>query len=624
MYKKIKVLALLLTFVAINNFIFAQNSKVFIPLNFQKAVEKGTRSYDGKPGASYFQNSSDYNINVDFDPITGVLTGSEFITYHNNSNDTLKYVVVRLYQNYLKNEALRQTEVDKSDLNNGIEISKIVVGEWLVPNEKIREFGTNIVIPVSFKIKPNSVVEIEIDWKVNLPNKTLIRMGRYDSTSYFVAYWYPQISVYDDLDGWCFENYTGVQEFYNDFCNYDININVPKNYIIWATGELQNSTDFFTNEILKRIDLAKKSDNLIRIITQKDYEENKVLKSDQQTQWHFVAKNVTDFAFGVSDHYLWDGTSVEVDAKTKRRVMANAVYKTPAGEGIAEIVSRTIKLLSTKTIGYPYPYPHNTVWEGHFGMEFPMMCNNGPEDDLFMEVFVTSHEVSHTYFPFIVGTNETQNTWLDEGLITFIPKEIEKDYGNAEPHYYINSYSKYSMGRIYDLPLSVPTTQMSENVLMMQNYGRAATGFYLLNEMLGEEMFKKAILEFVNNWAGKHPTPTDLLYTFNSVANEDLAWFWQPWFYEFGYADLSLENVIIKNNKVKLNVLNKGNFPVPIRITIFFTDKTTEVIYENTRIWKNTNTFSLEKKYTKTIEKIILGDNNIPDAFVNNNIFEIK
>jgi aminopeptidase N len=207
-------------------------------------------------------------------------------------------------------------------------------------------------------------------------------------------------------------------------------------------------------------------------------------------------------------------------------------------------------------------------------------------------------------------------------LITFIPKEVEKDYGNAEPHYYINSYSKYAMGGIYDLPLSVPTTQMTQNVYMMQNYGRAATAFYLLNEMLGEVIFKKAILEFINNWAGKHPTPTDLFYTFNTVANEDLSWFWQPWFYEFGYADLSLENVIIKNNKLKFNVINKGNFPTPIRITIFFTDKTSEVIYENVRIWKNTNSFTFEKKYSKTIEKIILGDENIPDCFIKNNFFE--
>jgi hypothetical protein len=257
-------------------------------------------------------------------------------------------------------------------------------------------------------------------------------------------------------------------------------------------------------------------------------------------------------------------------------------------------------------------------------MEFPMMCNNGPQEELLSEVFVTSHEVSHSYFPFLVGTNETYNAWIDEGLITFIPKEIEFEYGNKNPHYYLNAYSKRTMGYSIDLPLTVPTTQMTENTYMMQNYGRAAVGFYLLSETMGSNNFKNFILEFINRWQGKHPSATDFYYTLCSVTGQDWAWFWTPWFYEFGYADLALENVSIKGNQVAFDVKKMGNNPVPIKLTIFFDDSTTEVITQSTMVWKNSNVFSFKQKFSKPVVKIVLGDDNIPDAFTNNNIYQKK
>lgn len=623
--KTIKLLFIFVYLILMQS-IFAQNKGIFIPKEFQNALAKGTRSVDGKPGPNYFQNGSDYKIYANFDPKTAVLEGSETIKYHNNSPDSLKFLVVRLYQNILKPNAIRGVEVDPSDFISGVNIKKMLVNGTEIQIQNITEYGTNLIVRLKQKIAPKSVSTIEIDWNVNLPNKTLIRMGRYDTTSYFVAYWYPQIAVYDDISGWNIENYNGIAEFYNDYSNFDVTINVPKNFVVWATGELQNTEDIFSDIIQKRIFEAKNNDNLVRIITVDDYKNNSIFKQNYSTKWHFVAKNVTDFAFGTSDHYIWDGTSVIVDKDTKRRSMANAVYKVDSktGEDIAMEIRQTMLMLSTNVIGYPYPYPHNTVWEGHFGMEFPMMCNNGPQEELLSEVFVTSHEVSHSYFPFLVGTNETYNAWIDEGLITFIPKEIEFEYGNKNPHYYLNAYSKRTMGYSIDLPMTVPTTQMTENTYMMQNYGRAAVGFYLLSETMGSKNFKNFILEFINRWQGKHPSATDFYYTLCSVTGQDWAWFWTPWFYEFGYADLALENVSIKGNQVAFDVKKMGNNPVPIKLTIFFDDSTTEVITQSTMVWKNSNVFSFKQKFSKPVVKIVLGDDNIPDAFTNNNIYQKK
>lgn len=244
-----------------------------------------------------------------------------------------------------------------------------------------------------------------------------------------------------------------------------------------------------------------------------------------------------------------------------------------------------------------------------------------PSDELYDEVFVTSHEVSHTYFPFLVGTNELHYAWIDEGLITFLPKIIEMEYGNANAHYYINSYSKYAMGTSYDIPLSVPTTQMNAKTYMMQNYGRAAVGFYFLHDIIGKDMFKKVIYEYVIRWKGKHPTPTDLYFTFVDVTGQEWAWYWNPWFYQYGYADLALEDVVINNNVVQLNVVKKGAFPVPVQLTIVFEDGTEKIIYEKATIWKDAKAWNYKNEFKKNVKEVKLGSKNIPDAFTKNNVY---
>lgn len=248
-----------------------------------------------------------------------------------------------------------------------------------------------------------------------------------------------------------------------------------------------------------------------------------------------------------------------------------------------------------------------------------MMCNDGPVNDPIQKAFVTSHEVSHSYFPFMVGTNETLYGWIDEGLVTFIPKEIEKEYGNTNAHYYIAAWAKRAMGTPNDVPLSVPSTNLTVATSFMQNYGRAAVGFYFLHDMLGEAMFKKVMKEYVTRWESKHPTPTDLIYTINSVTGKDYSWYWNPWFYEYGYADLALEDVTISGDKANLAVTKKGLFPVPVKLTITFDDGTTQTIYKTAQVWENSSTWRLKQTFDKKVNKVTLGDINIPDAFPENN-----
>lgn len=603
--------------------VLAQESNIFIPVPQQKAIKKGTRTTEGIPGKNYFQNKSDYTIHVRFNPLTAELNGNETIVYYNNSPDTLKKMVIRLYADLFKPETVRQVEIDTSDYSRGVDIQKITINGNDVSSDKFRYIGTNLVVPVPSGINPNASIKLEIHWKTFLPNKTQIRMGRYDTASYFVAFFYPQIAVYDDIAGWDINSYTGLYEFYNDYSHFDVHIEVPSSCLVWATGDLQNSNEIFTKPILSRIEAAKKADTVIHIITNKDFENQNILQKRTSSDWHFIADNVSDFAFGVSDSYIWDGTSVMVDSMTKRRAMVSAVYKkgTTVDEGVAAIGRETIHRLSTDLIGVPYPYPQMTVWEGDGGMEFPMMCNDGPSEDTLFEVFVTSHEISHSYFPFMVGTNETLYGWMDEGLITFIPKAIELKHGNANAHYYLNSYSKYAMGSVNDIPMSVPTTHLTQSTYFLQNYGRAAAGFYFLNDMLGKEMFAKVLQVFIQRWTSKHPTPTDFFYTLNAVTGQDWAWYWNPWFYEYGYADLALETISCINNMLQLTVHKKGSYPVPIKLIITFDDNTKETVYRSALTWKENNEWKYNQSFTKKIVKIELGDKNVPDAFLEDNSF---
>ena len=217
--------------------------KLFIPRNIHSAYEKGTRSPDGKPGAEYWQNSSEYKIDVEFEPSSYLIRGNEEITYYNNSPDTLKRIVLRLYPNVFKKGSARDYSIIPEGLTEGVSIKKLVVGtnEIDLDNRSIfRVVNTIAIVYLNKYVQPKTSVNLLIEWSFNISSKATLRMGVYDSTTVLVGYWYPQIAVYDDIDGWDNNNYGGQEEFYNDFSSFEVSITLPNNFGVWATGELQN------------------------------------------------------------------------------------------------------------------------------------------------------------------------------------------------------------------------------------------------------------------------------------------------------------------------------------------------------------------------------------------------
>lgn len=613
--------------------LFSQQQSFLIPLNFKNAYKNETRSYDGLPGKNYWQNKSDYKIKATLDPKSRILSGSEEIVYFNNSPDTLKQIVLRLYQDFYLKGNERDFQISPDAVNDGTELKKIIVNgtELKLNGDKYspRRQVTNLFIPLEKYLAPKEKINLGLEWSVVIPNKSQARMGAYDSTSFFVAYWYPQVAVYDDIDGWDMLNYTGQTEMYNDFNNYDVEISVPNGFLLWSTGVLQNPEEVFAKNILDKFNQANQSDSVVNIVEIKDYENGPVTSGNEILTYKIKADYVPDFAFATSDHYLWDASSLIVDKSTGRRAFISAAYNksTKDFSTVADVARKSIESFSTHLPGVPYPYPCMTVFNGEGGMEFPMMCNDSAVPELWGTVHLTSHEISHTYFPFYMGINERKYAWMDEGWATMLPFDFQTENtpGYDPRSRNAQSYSEFA-GRDTDLPMMVPSHQLRGASYRTASYRRPGAAYEFLRQFLGDEKFKNALREFINRWNGKHPVPYDFFFTFNNVLGEDLSWYWKPWFFENKYPDLSIEDSKLESGMIKLKIKNIGGLPLPVILKAFYQDGTNEIVFnKNADVWKNSaDVLNVNLTPSKKIIKVELGTTKIPDADNSGNILEIK
>jgi len=618
-----KIFLLILMGAATFGTLRAQKSGFYMPNELQKAYNAETRSYNGAPGKHYFQNTADYDIDARFDPETGVLEGEETIRYHNNSPDTLEHMVIRVYMNLFQKGVPRDFDVGPSDLHDGVEVSDLTINGREINSPGGPQLnsgrGTTYMIQLLNPILPESEATISLEWKVQLPEQVTIRMGKYGEGNWFVAYWYPRISVYDDILGWDTHGFTGSAEFYNDFSNYDVKLTIPGDNMVWATGELQQPEKHYQKGVLERIEKARETDEVISVVTDKDIENNRVLKDKEEHTWHFIAEEVPDFAFATSQSYLWDGTSVEVDPQTGRRTFVSAVYEEGASyfDQVAEIGRESIRLLSEEIMGVPFPWPKLTAFNGSGGMEFPMMINDGAIGSYQGTVYLTAHEIGHNYFPFYVMTNESYYAFMDEGLITFLPRMVEEALvEDFDPFSGMISQYERHAGNYREVPLMVKSYLISDySAYRLHAYQRPAAAFYMLWRYLGEEDFHKALTHYIQRWAKKHPTPYDFFFTFEDVLNQDLSWFWKPWFFEFGYPDLAISDVEKTETNTLVNIEKKGRFPVPVRLEVKFAGGETKIYSEPMDIWKDgRNRFQIEINDQRRIDSIKLGSDKIPDT----------
>lgn len=621
--KKVYSLLLILLIGFVSGNIFAQNLNL-IPNEVKTAFKNGTRQPDGRPGSFYWQNNSKYKIDAILDAENSILKGEAKITYFNNSPDSLHSIVLRLYQNFYRKGNARGWYIGSSDLTEGMVIDSIST-----KNEIVNQIptATNLVLKLNNTIIPGDSIEVYVKWHFHIPEKSWLRMGNYGKNRFFVAYWYPQIAVYDDIDGWDMNEYFGATEFYNDFSEFDVKIETPSEFMVWATGDLQNLENHYQKGIIKKIEKANVSTEIVKIITPKDRKSNNVFSKGSDNIWHFQATYVPDFSFGAAKNYNWDATSVEVDTISKRRVFVDAAYPDSTVtfyEG-AKWSARSVELMSFSLPGIPFPYEHMTSFcngKKDGGMESPMMANNGDPETRESAAGLFYHEISHSYFPFFMGTNERKYAWMDEGWAAYLTYEIMDEI--APEYNYLERIGSRFVG-INGSEKEVSLMTLSHNITdynayRVHAYNRSALANHFLKDALGDSIFKVALHEYIYRWQGRHPIPYDYFSTMADASGQSLTWFYVPWFFETANADLGIKKVTIDN---KIIIENYGGLPLPISLNINYLDGSVEEIYENTSIWnKGEDAVIIFADPEKEILKIELGNITIPDINLSNNKFD--
>lgn len=597
-------------------------TSIFMPKEIKKAYAKGTRDREGFPGADYWQNTVSYKIKAELFPKERKISGSETIVYTNNSPDTLDRLYFNIIQDLYKKGSSRDWDLGPDDITSGINIKSVKINGITIDlnGNSVNRNSTLLMIYLKEKLMPYMVLNITIRWDCILPAKRTVRMGTYGGTNFMAAYWYPSVAVYDDINGWDNIPHTGNCEFYNEFSNYDVQITAPADYVLLSTGLLQNENEIFTDEILQRMKKAYTTDEVVHIITKEDRQKKNYLKSGAHN-WHFKINRVTDFAFAASNKYLWDATSVQ---SGPRRVRVNSFYKesSPDFPKVADVARKVIAFFTNEAPKINFPFPQMTIFNGHGGMEFPGMVNQGDSKTYTETLFVTSHEIGHSYFPFATGLNEELYAWMDEGLITFFPKLFVAKYTddkNYVPFAKIVSSYNYYAGSFMDMPLIIPSSNTGR-AYRYQAYTHGATAIYMLYEYLGADNFFYDLRLFAKRWKGKHPTPYDFFFTFNQGAHQDLGWFWKPWFMDLRYADLAVQSA--GDNAFK--IINKGGVPVPVHLKITYKDGTYQDYDKPASIWKGSRNVLTIKFNIKLVKEITLDTKLTPDAFPENNTLTVE
>jgi hypothetical protein len=565
-----------------------------IPGVFMRAVENGTRSLDGTPGPNYWQNSASYSLKAEIDPSSHTLTGSSSITYHNNSPDELEVIVVELAQNLHKAGTPKKetTEITggkdiKRVALNGTELNEISWFDWWSQRSAgyVIE-GTQMYIFADEPVTTGSSAGLEFEWSFKIPEQGASgRMGRSRDNLYFMAYWYPQVNVYDDVYGWMEDDFLGNAEFYHPFADYELEVTMPSEWIVMGTGDFLNPGETLSEQTLSRYQEAGESDEPITIVSFNEADSATARGDGGKLTWKFSSTKVRDVAFSATRASQWDGarTSVgDIDGDgAPEYTRINSFYReqAPLWSEQAAYAQHAISFFSEYT-GLNYPWPHMTSVEGADiiggGMEFPMMTvigdyNNAGAVRLYG---VTAHELAHMWFPMIINTNERRYTWIDEGYTSFHTNEANMDfYGD-----------RFSHDDVFSGYLQIAGTDLEGEMIRwsdyhypgpaygVASYPKPASVLIALRGILGEETFNKAHRELISRWKYKHAYPWDIFNTFEDVSGEDLTWFWRSWYYETWSLNHSIAKVEESNGSTVITIDDRGQVPMPVNLEITMSD----------------------------------------------------
>ena len=617
---------------------------IFSPAPLPPATE--TRRADGSPGAGYWQQRVDYTIRVTLDTSAKRISGTEAIRYTNNSPDTLRFVWVQLDQNLFRPGSTGsllfppESRFGAAGFEGGFEIERVgqcadTAGKRVSGSSrgarrgrraqakpsasppppcpavslKTRVDGTMMYMDLARPIPPGGTTVLELAYGFNVPEHGADRMGR-EGSLYAIAQWYPRMAVYDDIQGWNTDQYLGQGEFYLEYGNIDYEVTLPAGYIVAGTGVLQNPADVLTPGQRERLAAALKSDTTVHVLTEPELRSASARQGSASGSagpggsltWRFRAENVRDAAWAASPDYLWDASGWE-------GILVQTFYRPSAAETWKEAarMSRySIQEYSTRWLRYPYP--QISAVEGPVsGMEYPMLAMQARGDDRPDLFRVLTHEIGHSWYPMIVGSDERRHAWMDEGFTTFINTFAEEGYWNradtaarARERQLVVRNDQTATAQ----PIMTPANRYrsSSNLLSLAYLKPSVVLLALRNQVLSPTVFDSAFREYTRRWAFKHPQPADFFRTIEEVSGRDLSWFWRGFFYTTAVLDQSVESVKQEaGGPTAVTLANLGYAVMPVELQLAFSDGTTDLVKLPVEIWYLGDRYVYEDRSGKTL-----------------------
>jgi hypothetical protein len=592
----------------------------------KRAYAAGMRDSSGAPGARYFQQKVDYRIEASIDPATNGLRGTETITLHNTTPDTLETVVIRLYQNYFTPRVERNDYI--TDVTDGVTIERLTVNGGTIDLRNNKQYSLKeriaTVTPAS-PILPGATATIETAWQFTVPAvDTTVRgqrMGRYGNYLYQVAQWYPQVAMYDEMRGWDTDQYLGNAEFNNQFGSFDVRITAPGGWLLGATGELMNPGEVYSKRTRERLALAMTVDTTVRVVEANERGSGAMAPGAQLT-WHFTAPLVNDFAFAVSRDYVLEATHATIPGRGKIPVSVlylpqHVNYRknntAQFGRKALEEFSRLI---------FPYEFTQGTIADGpETGMEYPMIIFNGSS------LNVTVHEFGHQWFPMMVGSNETRYGFMDESFNEYWDALVVSRINNT-PVNWQNRASGYR--RIAGTEIEAPMMWSSNFAgpgTGVQVYSKAEVALNALGAIVGDSAVIRAFSDYAKSWKYKHPTPYDFFFSMNKSLGKNFDWFWHQWFFTTYTVDQSIRTAAIAGDNLELTVDDRGDMAMPVIVGVEWTNGNRNVITYPADIWFSgsrsvTMKIPLEGRTVKSIT--IDPENRFQDLDRSNNVWNAQ
>ncbi|WP_417362328.1 M1 family metallopeptidase [Gallaecimonas pentaromativorans] len=619
--------------------------QLFAPLTLPHQANS-IRGGSGLPGSNFWQNKVNYQIAATINPDQHSLSGEEVIAYTNHSPDALDELWVQLDQNIYRRDsrAAMSSGRERKSYTDGYQLKAVALvsgGKEVPLHYLVDDTRMRIDLPKPLAAH-GGTLQLKITYQYQIPGTWGGRTAVTPSNNgeiFEIAQWFPRMAVYDDLRGWDTQPYLG-SEFYLEYGNIDYSVTVPWDYLVVGSGKLMNPKEVLTTTQRRRLDQAENSDKTVYIRTPAEVTDPASRPSHSGTQtWRFHMEHTRDVAFAASKAFVLDAARINLPGN--KHSLAMSAYPVEAvgkdkWDRSTEYLKGAVEHFSNKW--YPYPWPVAVNLGGHgAGMEYPGIVFDGMDDSAGFLFWITAHEIGHTWFPMVVGSNERRNAFMDEGFNTFIDVYASDAFNGGE--YGPKRDSEYAPGggnpvdeilpilADKDAPtLMAPADSISEKYRHAISYFKGALGLVLLREqILGPERFDKAFRQYIATWAYKHPTPSDFFRMMESEAGEDLSWWWRGWYLNNWQLDMAVDKAAYQDAKdpakgLKVTFSAHQKLVMPATVRVDYKDGSHQDIRLPVETWRQLANPSVLLPTTKAVAKVTLDpDHKIPDANRANN-----